>query len=246
VNAETLENAPRTATPINIANKWGREYDLHHVGLQLRSQITAHQRVEVSPYLQYRDIDHPIFEVISQISRDAGVEARYENSASLGARNNRLTLGFQYANGNMDNRQYQNLGGEHGTLTKNQKDRATTAAFFAEDVFNVTPKLAAVVGARIENSTRKSQDFFSANGDQSDRRVFKPVTPRAGFTYAVSEKSQLYGNASRTYEPPLLLELNSLAVPGFIDLDGQSAWQYELGARGRKFGLSWDVSAYDI
>jgi iron complex outermembrane receptor protein len=246
VNAETLENAPGTATPVNVANKWGRDYDLHHVGLQIRSQITASQRLEVSPYLQYRDIDHPIFEIISQISRDAGVEARYENTGSLGARKNRLTLGFQYANGNMDNRQYQNLEGKHGALTKDQKDRATTAAFFAEDVLNVTPKLAAVLGARIESTTRKSQDFFHANGDQTDRRVFKPVTPRAGFTYAVSSKSQLYGNASRTYEPPLLLELNSLAVPGFIDLKGQSAWQYELGARGRKFGLAWDVSAYDI
>jgi iron complex outermembrane receptor protein len=43
-----------------------------------------------------------------------------------------------------------------------------------------------------------------------------------------------------------LLELNSLTVPGYIPLEGQSAWQYELGARGRKIGLSWDLSAYDI
>jgi len=58
--------------------------------------------------------------------------------------------------------------------------------------------------------------------------------------------TQIFGNVSRSYEPPLLLELNSLAVPGFIMLDGQSAWQYELGTRGQNLGLSWDLSAYDV
>jgi iron complex outermembrane recepter protein len=54
------------------------------------------------------------------------------------------------------------------------------------------------------------------------------------------------GNASRSFEPPLLLELNSLTVPGYIPLEGQSAWQYELGGRGRKIGFTWDISAYDV
>ena len=246
VDRATLENAPRTAVANNITNRWGRNYDLHHVGLQIRSQLTANQRLEVSPYMQYRDIDHPIFEVISQISRDAGVEARYENVAPISGFANRLTIGLQYANENMDNRQYQNVRGEHGNLTKDQKDRVATSALYAENVLNITPKLAAVVGARVEHTTRRSKDFFLANGDQSDKRTFKPLTPRAGVTYSLGANTQLFGNASRTYEPPLLLELNSLSVPGFIKLDGQSAWQYELGGRGRRFGLAWDVSAFDV
>src|SRR5689334_3113172 len=80
----TFENNPRAADPNNVANKWGRDYNLHHIGLQLRSQLTPTQRIEISPYMQYRDIDHPIFEVISQISHDYGAEIRYENTANLG------------------------------------------------------------------------------------------------------------------------------------------------------------------
>ncbi len=246
VDRATLENAPRTAIANNVANRWGRKYDLHHVGLQIRSQLSPTQRLEVSPYLQYRDIDHPIFEVISQVSRDAGVEARYENTAPISTLANRFTLGAQYANENMDNRQYKNVAGGHGALTKDQKDRVATRALYVEDVLNISPKFAAVLGARAENTTRRSKDLFLANGDQSDKRTFKPVTPRAGFTYSLPSSSQLFGNASRTYEPPLLLELNSLAIPGFIKLEGQSAWQYELGARGRRFGLAWDVAAFDV
>jgi iron complex outermembrane receptor protein len=57
---------------------------------------------------------------------------------------------------------------------------------------------------------------------------------------------QLFANASRMYEPPLLLEVNSFSVPGFIDLSAQHAWQFEIGTRGRSGGFQWDVAAYDI
>jgi iron complex outermembrane receptor protein len=103
-----------------------------------------------------------------------------------------------------------------------------------------------VVGARAENTSRKSKDFFLANGDQSDRRTFSPITPRVGFVYALPSQSQLFANASRTSEPPLLLELNSLTVPGFVALDAQDAWQLEVGTRGRRGGVEWNVAAYDV
>jgi iron complex outermembrane receptor protein len=57
---------------------------------------------------------------------------------------------------------------------------------------------------------------------------------------------QLFANASRSSEPPLLLELNSLTVPGFVDVDAQDAWQLEVGTRGRSGGVEWSVAAYDV
>jgi iron complex outermembrane receptor protein len=242
-----FESDPRAADPGNVANRWGRNYTLQHVGLQLRTQITPTQRVEISPYLQYRDIDHPIFEVIAQLSHDYGAEIRYENTADLGALSNRLTVGFQPAHESLLNHQYANNAGKHGALTKNQHDRVSSYALYGEDVLSLTARLSAVLGVRAERATRETEDFFLSNGDQSDKRTYKPVSPRVGLLYSLAPGgAQLFANASRSYEPPLLLELNSLAVPGFIKLDGQSAWQYEVGARGRNIGLNWDASAYDI
>ena len=172
---------------------------------------------------------------------------RYENSAGLGALSNRLTIGFQPAYESLLNHQYVNEQGKHGAPTKNQHDRVKSLALYAEDVLALTPRLSAVLGLRAERATRETQDFFLSNGDQSDERVFKPVSPKAGLLYSFAPGgAQLFANASRSFEPPLLLELNSLAVPGFIALEGQSAWQYEIGARGRKIGLAWDLSAYDV
>lgn len=130
VDAATLAASPDAADPTNVAGRWGRDYALHHVGVQFRAQLTPTQRLEVSPYLQYRDIDHPIYGVINQQSHDVGAEVRYENTAPLGALDNRFTLGLQPASERMHDRQFANDKGAHGVLTRDEQDRATTAAVY--------------------------------------------------------------------------------------------------------------------
>ncbi len=243
---EQFATDPRSAVANNVGNRWGRDYDLHHVGLQLRTQLSANQRLQVSPYFQYRDIDHPIFRVINQQSRDLGAEIRYENTARLGRLANRLTVGYQPSHLDMDNRQFDNLAGEHGALRKDQKDNATGHALYAEDALGVTDRLTLVGGVRYDWTTREAEDFFLADGDQSDRRTFSELMPRVGALYHLSDQVHLFANASRAYEPPLLLELNSLTVPGFVNLRGQDAWQFEIGTRGQAGHATWDLSLYDV
>jgi iron complex outermembrane receptor protein len=247
LTASELASTPTASNPENRADRWGRNYDLHHLGLQLRTHLGAGQRLEISPYFQYRDIDHPIFQVINQQSRDYGAEARYENSLPVFGRTNRLTVGLQPSWLNMDNRQFVNETGEHGALRKEQKDEAVGLALYAENALALTPRLTAVAGFRLEHAIRKSHDRFLSDGNQSDHREFNPILPKVGMLYAVPKlQGQVYGNVSRSFEPPLLLELNSLTVPGFIDLAGQDAWQFELGFRGRSGAVGWDVAAYDV
>ncbi len=243
-----LDARPEQAVANNVTNRWGRDYDLHHLGAQLRAQLTPTQRLEVSPYLQYRDIDHPIFEVIAQLSRDVGVELRYENMTPIAGREHRLTLGVQPAWQDMDNRQFQNVRGEHGAPTRDEKDKVANLGIYLEDAIGITDRLTAVLGARFDYSRRTVADRFLGNGDQSDRRVFTPVAPRVGVLYDVpSLRGSVFANVSRTVEPPLLLELASFGNPGgFIDLDAQDAWQLELGARGRSSALTWELSLFDI
>jgi iron complex outermembrane receptor protein len=247
LTASELGTSPSMATPANLTSRWGREYDLHHVGLQYRLQLSPTQRIDVAPYLQYRDIDHPIFEVINQQSNDVGAEIRYENHAPLGARSNRLTVGVQPAFESMRNRQFANVVGEHGALTRDEQDKATNLALYVENALSVTPAFTLVAGGRLEHAVRSVADDFLSNGDQSDRRTFTPFSPRLGAIYQHASGTQFYGNASRTVEPPVFLELTSFGgAGGFLPLDAQSAWQYELGARGRRGAVAWDVAAYDI
>ncbi|MGH7637271.1 MAG: TonB-dependent receptor family protein, partial [Gemmatimonadaceae bacterium] len=222
-----LETSPTAASPENAADRWGRDYRLHHAGVQLRAQLSPTQRIEVSPYLQYRAIDHPIFEVIDQLSHDWGAEVRYDNAHLLFGRENRLIVGFQPAYLTMLNKQFENAQGEHGALTRDEHDYATTLALYLESSLTLRPGLSIIAGFRADRSTRRVNDAFLSNGDQSDHRTYDMFTPRAGIIVGATEAVQLFANASRTVEPPLLLELSSFGNPGgFVDLAPQRAWQY--------------------
>ena len=235
------------AAPGHVTDQWGRDYQLYHLGMQLRTQLGGRQRLDVAPYFQYRDITHPIFQVIRQFSRDAGVEARYERTEPFGGRDNRLTIGAQLAAGNVDNRRYVNSGGSAGALTKDQWETAGTAALYAEDVLTLGRRVSAVLGARWERATRAADDHFLSDGDQTDRREYSALQPKVGVLVdAGPGASQLYANVSRAYEAPLLLELNSLTVPGFIPVAPQDAWQAEIGTRGRTGRVHWDVSLFGM
>lgn len=245
LTANELATDPTMAVPENVTNRWGRAYDLSHLGVQLRSQLSRSWRLELAPYFQYRDIDHPIFQVINQQSLDLGAELRLEGTGTLGGRENRLSLGVQPSRLSMDNRQFVNEAGEHGDLTKDQQDHAGGVAIYAEDALHVGKGLTFIGGLRFDRQVRRVEDHFLANGDQSDERIFEAVLPRVGAVLDIGTSgSQLYTNLSRSYEPPLLLELNSLTVAGFVPLEAMDAWQLEVGTRGRRGGLHWDLAAY--
>ena len=247
LTAAELDSTPRRAAPGNAENRWGRTYDLHHLGAQLRAEVGPGQRLEASPYLQYRDIDHPIFQVINQQSTDIGAEFRYENTRLPIGRRARLTLGFQPSYMHMADRQFVNDSGGHGELRKDQTDRVGNLAAYGEQLIELGSGLSVIGGGRYEYSVRQAADRYLANGDQSDRRTFSAFSPRFGIIQDVtSAGTRLFANASRMYEPPLLLELNSFTQPGFIDLRGQSAWQFEVGARGGHGMFEWDLSLYDV
>lgn len=98
-------------------------------------------------------------------------------------------------------------------------------------------------------------DSFSSfgNGPVTLDRSYTALNPRLGALYAASERLTLFGNLSRSFEPPTFLEL--LAVSGSnpdlgpdavvaAPLDAQDAVTLELGARGQAGGGTWSVAAY--
>lgn len=247
LTADEFAADPTLAAANNVIDDWGRDYTLHHVGTQLRAQLGNSRRLDVAPYVQLRDIVHPIFQVIDQESRDFGLEVRYEQNRPLGGRDNRLTLGFQPAWGSIDNKIFENVGGQSGDLRKDQDDTAIGLGLYAENALELSDALTAIVGLRYDRAVREVDDGFLDDGDQSDRRVFTAWQPRIGVLYAFDDRgTQLFANVSRSFEPPLLLELNSLAVPGFIDLEAQDAWQFEIGTRGRSGPWQWELAVYDV
>jgi iron complex outermembrane receptor protein len=245
-----LRTNPKQAAAASVAQDERHDYDYIRSAFTLRTPLTSNQAFEWSTQYNYTDLDHPLaFAVIDNVDNNWGTELRYIVSAPLFDHGNRFNLGIQYAGTRQIDFNFANLGGHRGAKTKNQINKATNVGAYFEEQFDATPTLTLVGGGRLQYARRAVDDRFLTDGDATDSLDYVSFTPKLGFVWKVTPAVQLYGNASRSYEPPLILELTA---PGQIggdlsQLDPQRAWQFELGTRGT-IGerLLWDLSIYDI
>jgi iron complex outermembrane receptor protein len=243
---EQFFDNPRQADPNNVVNDWGRFYDYVRVGIGLNHQIDVRQSIGVSVFGHYRNEDHPIFQTLDQDARNFGGEAHYRFIGRVGGRGNRLVVGFSPQFGAVGERRFENIGGQRGALTALFGTESRNYGFYFENQLDITSIFTFVAGARADRAERKFKDGFLSDGDRSDNRVFSAFSPKLGFVWRPVEEMQFFANVSRSYEPPLLLELASFGAPGFLDLDAQDTWQFEFGARGQ-WGerANWEATFFD-
>lgn len=240
---------PQQANANNIRQEWGRFIDFTRAGFQLNRQLDDHQEISVSLYGQYRNLDHPIFEALDQDTRSFGSEIRYSFNGQIGERGNRFVVGFTPQLMLSGERRFENIDGSRGNLTALFDSRALNYGIYFEDQFDISPVFTIVAGGRMDWAKRRFDDNFLADGDQTDRRTYRAFSPKLGVVWRLREEVQLFGNASRSYEPPLLSELTSVVgeATGFIPLEAQDTWQYEIGTRGRLGDrINWEVAAFDL
>jgi iron complex outermembrane recepter protein len=246
---EFLTN-PRQQDPTVAQFRQERNYDYGRGGLTLRTPLGQTQILEWKTQLDYQDLDHPLsFAVIDQTTYNWGTELRYAVTAPLFSHGNRFIAGLQYFSTRQIDVNLQNLSGHRGAKTKDQFNISTNVGAYAEDQFDIVPTFTAVVGGRAQYAIREVRDRFLSDGNQSDSVDFFSFAPKFGFLWRVVPTIQVFGNASKSYEPPLILELTA---PGQISgdlsqLEAQKAWQFEVGTRGTfDSRVTWDVALYDI
>ncbi len=237
---------PRQANAVNVQQDWGRFYNYVRLGLGLTRQLEHGQELAVHLFGQYRNMDHPIFQVIDQDARNFGGEVRYRFSGIWRGRAMRFVAGFAPQFGDTGDRRWLNVNGQRGALASTFSTESRNYGFFFEDQIDLTSAFTFSFGGRGDWSQRRFDDTFLADGDRSDRRTYSAFSPKIGFLWRAREALQVFGNVSRAYEPPLQLELVSFGAPGFLPLRAQDAWQFELGTRGQ-WGerWNWDVALFD-
>jgi len=247
---EQFRQNPQQQQPATRFAKEARRYDYTRGAVTFRTPLGADQAFEWSTQLNYQDLDHPLsFAVIDQTTYSYSTEARYLLSAPLLGLGNRFAAGLQFFGTNQNDAQFQNLNGDRGARIKNQVNITNTFGIYAEDQLDVVPTVAVVAGGRLQVTEDQVRDRFLSDGNQSDSTTFFGASPKVGVVWRAAPTVQVYGNASRAYEPPLMLELTA---PGQIGgdlslLEAQKSWQFEVGTRGTwRDWVRWDVSVYDI
>ncbi len=237
-----INSNPRLANPANVAGNQHRDFSL----VRLANKTTFawdRQRLEFSAYYAYKALWHPIFQILDVNSNDYGFDVRYVNETPLAGRKNILTFGFSPTRGTATDDRYANVAGTAGARTGQSDQTAANFEVYAENQHYLTERWVLVLGAQAARSSRKFEDQFFGDGvDNSFDVTYSQLSPKLGARYEITPAIQLYGNVSRSFEPPSFGEL--AGGPMITQVRKQSALTYEIGSRGRVTDGAWDVSYY--
>jgi iron complex outermembrane recepter protein len=235
---------PKMANPGSVAGDQAR--DIRSLRLQNRTRLDWGQtRLDVGLFLNAKQLDHPIFQVIDQRSTDYGAYARLDHDAGPLA----FTLGGEIRRGSTRARQFVNLAGRRGALVFDADQDARTANIYGEVRFKPIEPLTLVVGGIYADGFRKRRVDFSAAPTQDGRIDLDAFSPKFGLLFEPAPDIQVFANYSRSAEFPgfgeVFQNVGTPAVSTFIgSIRPQRAWTAEVGTRGKLGAVSWDISLY--
>jgi iron complex outermembrane receptor protein len=237
-------SSPTTAAAINILNDWQRNIESWRIANKTAIRLSETTNLEVGGFIVDRHLMHPIFQWLDYRYEDYGGFARVTDERTIGGFKNRLIAGANLHNGDIDNKQFQNLANAaKGNLLSSSRDESQNISAYIENSFFFLPDVALVAGTQFLHATRDRTGL--ANSD-SGSIEFDLWSPKLGLLWNVDKTWQVFANISRSAEVPSFGESASAAVPAikFTDIKAQTAVTYEIGTRGRRPDFTWDLAAY--
>jgi len=242
-SAQMRQNPAQNAAA-NVTGNQKRDFDLVRLANKTTLQLDDEQRFEFGSFYIRKNLYHPIFQVLDVLSHDFGFSTRYVNDKDLLGHKNRFIIGFSPVFGVAADTRSANVGGARGAQTARSRQNSYNLDLFAEEQFYLFPQFALVSGLQASYASRKVNDRFTTDGDNSAYAKYQAVSPKVGLIYDLTEDSQLYTNFSRSFEPPSFGELTNLTGGRLNDLNAQEASTVELGTRGAQGPISWDLAWY--
>ncbi|MFZ5734276.1 MAG: TonB-dependent receptor family protein [Pseudomonadota bacterium] len=237
-------NSPQTAAVNNVNNDYQRNLDTHRVANKTTIRLDTNTFVNFGLFQTERHLKHPIFQFLDHQFSDYGAFANVTDDRLIGGYRNRIVAGVNVLNGENDAKQFQNIGGFKGALTASSLDKSRNTSAFVQDSFYVLPNVALIGGTQFLYATRDRQDRFLGDGNQGGRTEFNLFSPKGGVLWDIDPTWQAFANISRSAEVPSFGEgSNALAIP-FTSIRPQRATTYEIGTRGRRPDLTWELIAY--
>ncbi|MGH8379359.1 TonB-dependent receptor family protein [Pseudomonas sp.] len=136
-----------------------------------------------------------------------------------------------------------------GTRTRDFSYQGSDSVVHVGNELELTPNLWLTSSLAMIYTRRESAVSYPENGGKVSQHDWD-YAPRLGLRYDLSPSLQLYGNLSRSVEPPhpWALIWSSPRIKGLqtqpIEMQNQTATTLELGARGDSLAGRWDLAWY--
>ncbi|MBX9617359.1 MAG: TonB-dependent receptor plug domain-containing protein, partial [Caulobacteraceae bacterium] len=141
--AQALDT-PVMPAAANVANAYQRDYASVRTTLSTRWRLSPDLLFEGALYGTWKDLHHPIFQVIDQQSRNYGAFGRLDWEGRLFGLRADAFGGVWYRVGDLDAQQFVNVRGSSGNRTASARQNARALDVFAEGRLFVTDSVALV------------------------------------------------------------------------------------------------------
>jgi len=234
---------PKTAPSANLVNDWQRDIRSVRFANKTTFKLSDSETLEVSPYVAWKDLQHPISIYVDQRSVNYGLSGKYQGEGELSQHRNKLTLGSNIRAATMKAQVFTNVGGSHGNRIGNNNQLSNNYEMFAENQWYATPEVSLITGGQGIVARRENENRITPSA--SDTGYYKALSPKLGALWDVTPTQQIFANVSKSYEPPTFSELTQTGVAtNFALLSAQKAWTAELGTRGSERHIAWDATVF--
>ncbi|GAB3546317.1 TonB-dependent receptor family protein [Noviherbaspirillum agri] len=158
------------------------------------------------------------------------------NEAEIGVRLHRDSLGNKTVSSRT------NPDARSGTLTGDDTQKADGIAFYGQNRFIVTDKLAATLGLRVESYDQSRKNELTGTAGKSSNTEFMPGV---GVTWQASPQAQLFAGAYKGFSPAMVATAISA---GGVDqrLDAERSTNLEFGVRGAANRFTYEATAFQM
>jgi len=231
----------------NVTNDYARDLRGLRGMVSLQQPLSDTLSVSAGVYAVWKELDHPIFQVIDQESRNYGAFARLDWDGEVAGRRADAYAGLWGRSGDLDSHFYVNVRGARGALRSISYQNATALDLFAEGRLFVSDRVAVVAGATYGQAERDYRSVavpgVAGTFNLDDSKDFDWLAPRIGLLWEAPDGVQVFANVTRSAEPPNFGSLSPTGV-GFAPVEAQEAVTFEIGTRGRRGALTWDLTFY--
>ncbi len=233
---EEYRDDPRQAAAAWRAIDASRDLKLGRLAVQHHLRLTDADSLQLGAFVQHLRMDHPLpFAQIDSAQEDVGVSLRHVTRGRWLGRDNQFIWGLLAVTGRERQEQENRFSG----VVTRRNNKASTAEIYAENTLELTSATALVAGMQLSWADRE-EDVRTGNAPEG-RRIYRGASPRVGLLHQITPRLQIFGNLSRSLEPPINGELISEDASL---VEQQRADTLEAGLRGRGERSNWEAVAY--
>jgi len=249
--AQISQNPRQAATsPVPVFNRaladWKDQIEWNRVADRFNIQ-GVDQNLSGGFWFSYAEIRNPRNQVYDINYHDTGGRFLWQKEMFLGDHENSVSVGWTPTYAWSSEPVYKNLlNANRGAMVEDTTKEWFNSDLYLQNRFKITSELSWITSLQFSYALRSIEGYLNPKGGlaTNDSKDYYAISPATGLVYEPAKDMQIYGNLSRSAEPPTM---GDLYVPGLADFAPQkmqTALTAEVGMRGKRGALRWDAAFY--